>query len=252
MRTRDIRVILFDHAQNMATPSRNRFTGIQVLFEDNHLIAVNKPAGLLVQGDETGDPTLSDWVKAYIKDRYQKPGDVFLGVIHRLDRPVSGVVIFARTSKALVRMNELFAQRKVEKKYLAIVSARPDPLQGRLVHFILKDPDKNIVKTFDHKSNRSGDAKEAILDYELLGSIGDHHLLEVHPLTGRPHQIRAQLARMGSPIYGDVKYGGAKMQHDTSILLHCNRLSFEHPVKKTPVLIEADAPKGQRWDLFGL
>ena len=236
----------------MAHPAKNLLSGIQVLFEDNHLIAVNKPAGVLVQGDETGDPTLADWVKAYIKDRYKKPGDVFLGVIHRLDRPVSGVVVFARTTKALVRMNELFAERKVEKSYLAIVAHRPDPLKGRLTHFILKDTEKNVVKAYEQTGRRTKDAKEAILDFELLASIGDHHLLEVNPLTGRPHQIRVQLSKIGCPIYGDVKYGGPKISHDTSILLHCRSLTFEHPVKKEQVFIEAEAPQGQRWDLFGL
>lgn len=223
---------------------------LQVIYEDNHLIAVNKQPGMLVQGDETGDRPLSEDVKLYIKDRYNKPGDVFLGVIHRLDRPVSGVVVFARTSKALERMNRLFQERKIEKTYLAIVNERPDPITGKLTHFILKDKSKNFVKVFDFQSNRGKDAKEAILEYDLIGEIGTQHLLEVHPLTGRPHQIRAQLSRIGCPIRGDLKYGAPKANEDGSICLHCRKLAFEHPVTKVRVEIKARPPENQFWRVF--
>lgn len=223
---------------------------MEILFEDNHLIAVNKLPGMLVQGDHTGDEPLGEYVKLYIKDRYQKPGDVFLGVIHRLDRPASGVVVFARTSKALERMNRLFAERKIDKTYWAITGHRPNPINGHLSHFIQKDESKNIVKAYDKLSNRTPDAKKAELDYELIGEIGDNFLLKVHLHTGRSHQIRAQLAKMGWPIRGDVKYGFPKPNRDSSIHLHCRSLSFMHPVKKEPVMIIAKPPNEQIWNLF--
>ncbi|MEY3051189.1 MAG: hypothetical protein RLY31_974 [Bacteroidota bacterium] len=223
---------------------------MEILFEDNHLIAVNKPAGLLVQGDQTGDAPIGDYVKLYIKDRYAKPGDVFLGVIHRLDRPASGVTVFARTSKSLERMNRLFAERQIRKTYLAIVGRRPDELSGSLTHYILKDPSKNIVKAFDQPSNRAKDARKAELSYQLVGEIGQFFLLEIELHTGRPHQIRAQLAKIGCPIRGDVKYGYPKPNSDGSINLHCQSLSFLHPVKKEPVTIEGDPPREQAWNLF--
>ena len=225
-------------------------SNMQIIYEDNHLIAINKPAGWLVQGDETRDKPLSEWVKEYIKVRYKKPGDVFLGVIHRLDRPVSGVVVFARTSKALTRMNELFKERKVEKTYWAITSTRPDPLKGHLSHYLLKDPTRNIVKAYDQLGRRTAEAKLAELDYELMAEIGHNHLLEVHPITGRPHQIRVQLSKMGWPIKGDVKYGSPSGLDDGSISLHCRELAFEHPVKKERIRIEADPPATQLWKLF--
>ncbi|MCB0630869.1 MAG: RluA family pseudouridine synthase [Saprospiraceae bacterium] len=223
---------------------------IQVLYEDNHLIAVNKPAGWLVQGDATGDTTLADWVKVYIKNRYQKPGDVFLGVIHRIDRPVSGAVIFARTSKALERMNRLFHDREVQKTYLAVTTERPNPLTGHLTHYLVKDRERNVAKAYDQMSNRAKGAKKSELEYELVGELGGHHLLKVNPITGRPHQIRVQLAKMGWPIRGDVKYGFKQPNTDLSIHLHCYQLRFEHPVKKEPVLITAELPRDQVWDMF--
>jgi 23S rRNA pseudouridine1911/1915/1917 synthase len=225
---------------------------IRVLYEDNHLIAVNKPAGWLVQGDATGDTTLADWVKVYIKNRYQKPGDVFLGIIHRLDRPVSGVVIFARTSKGLERMNRLFREREVRKTYLAITGERPYPLKGKLIHFLTKDRERNIAKAYDRMSNRAKGAKKGELEYELIGELGGHHLLKVNPITGRPHQIRAQLGKMGWPIRGDVKYGYNQLNQDLSIHLHCHRLSFVHPVKKEAVTITAEPPRDQVWELFDI
>jgi 23S rRNA pseudouridine1911/1915/1917 synthase len=223
---------------------------IEVIYEDNHLIVINKPAGVLVQGDETGDEPLLDVVKAYIKNRYNKPGDVYLGVVHRIDRPVSGAVIFARTSKALERMNALFAERKVEKTYWAIVKDRPEPLTATLVNYLDKDKEKNVTKVLNGPSRRHPDAKQAELSYDLMSSMGNYHLLEVHPTTGRSHQIRAQLAHIGCPIRGDVKYGYHAPNADASISLHCRMMTFIHPVQKTPVELVADPPKEQVWNVF--
>lgn len=223
---------------------------LQVIYEDNHLIAVNKPAGWLVQGDITGDAPISDAVKAYIKEKYKKPGDVFLGVIHRIDRPVSGVVIFARTTKALTRMNKLFLEKGIKKTYLAITEIRPDPLSGHLTHYLVKDANTNKAKAYDQPSNRAKDAKKSELKYELKGGLAGHQLLEINPLTGRPHQIRVQLAKMGWPIRGDVKYGYPEPNADGSIHLHCKEMSFMHPVKNEPVRIVAKLPKDQIWGLF--
>lgn len=226
---------------------------IKVLFEDNHLIAVRKPAGMLVQGDITGDRTLADWVKKYIKDRYNKPGDVFLGIIHRLDRPVSGVVVFARTSKALTRMNEAFRDRKIKKTYWAVTINRPAKLEDTLVHFLLKDTTKNKTKAYIKLSNRAAKAKRAELKYKTIGVLGDHSVLEVNLLTGRPHQIRVQLSAIGCPIKGDLKYGGDQIQDDSSfIYLHSRSLEFIHPVKKEPVKIIANVADRQMWREFSL
>ncbi len=226
---------------------------LQVLFEDNHLIAVNKPAGILSQGDSTGDTTVIDWTKNYIKLRYNKPGDVFLGSIHRLDRPVSGVILFARTSKALTRMNEMFQDRKVTKTYWAIVSSQPDPIVGSLKGYIYKDKDKNRSKVLPKAdSNRHKGAKLAKLDYRLLGRVGTNVLLEVKPETGRPHQIRVQLAdQLKTPIRGDLKYGDRNRNEDGNINLHSRSLEFLHPVKKEQVKIIAPVPReDQLWGLF--
>lgn len=225
---------------------------LSVIYEDNHLIAVNKPSGWLVHGDETGDLTLGDLVKEYIKIRYDKPGDVFLGTIHRIDRPTSGTVIFARTSKALERMNKLFAEQKVKKTYYAIVRKRPEPIVGELVHWLLRDTDKNITRAYDAPSNRNKGAKEATLEYELAGEIDHHYMLKINPHTGRQHQIRAQLSKFGCPILGDIKYGSERPHHDgRSIYLHCGSISFEHPTQKTPIIITADFPEGDRiWSMF--
>jgi len=225
---------------------------LQVLFEDNHLIAVNKPAGYLSQPDQTGDVSMVEAVKAYIKQRYQKPGDVFLGLVHRLDRPVSGVLLFARTSKGLTRMNNLFRDRKVKKTYWAVVSEQPNPTEGKLVGFIHKDPVKNKVKVLQKAdSNRHKGAKRAELEYALKGRLGNSVLLEVNPKTGRPHQIRAQLAHNGTPIRGDIKYGFRIPNEDGNIHLHSRALAFEHPVKKEPVSILAPVPSNdQVWQMF--
>ncbi len=224
---------------------------LQVLYEDNHLIAINKPAGYLVQGDQTGDQPLTEYVKEYIKLQYNKPGDVFLGVVHRLDRPVSGALIYARTSKGLSRMNEVFRDRAIEKTYWAICTDQPAELEGQLEHFILKDKKANRAKAFDQMSRRAEGAKKAELTYRTLGRIGMHTLLEVSPKTGRPHQIRVQLSKINCPIKGDLKYGYPTPNDDGSIHLHCRSMSFIHPVKKEPITITANPPElEQSWRLF--
>lgn len=228
---------------------KTNLQGLSVIYEDNHIIAINKPAGALVHGDETGDKTLADSVKEYIKIRYNKPGDVFLGVIHRLDRPVSGVVIFARTSKALIRMNKMLQEKTISKKYLAIVSARPEELSATLIHHISKDESKNIVKAY--ASKKSG-TKEAILNYQLKGELDGKILLEVEPLTGRPHQIRAQLSKINCPIVGDLKYGATYPLQDKSIALHCRQMSFLHPVGNEPITIKAEPPHIFPWNTFSI
>jgi len=225
---------------------------LQVLFEDNHLIAVNKPVGYLVHGDETGDTPLTDFVKDYIAFRYKKPGAVYLGVIHRLDRPASGIVLFARTSKGLTRMNDIFKRRKVEKTYWAITAKRPDPLEGELTHFIGKDREKNQAKAFSRMSNQAKEmqAKKARLSYRMVGEIDSRTLLEISLETGRPHQIRAQLSSIGCAIVGDVKYGYPNPDPDGGIHLHARSISFEHPVKKEAVTITADPPDELLWNKF--
>ncbi|MEM8909292.1 MAG: RNA pseudouridine synthase, partial [Bacteroidota bacterium] len=221
-----------------------------VIYEDNHLIAVNKPAGYLVHGDATGDTPLTEYVKAYIKVRYKKPGAVFLGVIHRLDRPVSGTILFARTSKALSRMAQLFKDKAVEKKYWAVTKARPNPISGTLKHYLLKDHSKNVTKAYQQIGKRTSKAKLAELSYELISEIDHHYLVEVRPITGRPHQIRVQLASIDCPIIGDVKYGFRKGNENGSIHLHCREMSFIHPVKKEKVTIGCQPPEGQIWNRF--
>lgn len=220
---------------------------IHVLYEDNHLIVVNKPAGILVQADRTGDETLADQAKAYIKNKYNKPGDVFLGVVHRLDRPVSGIVVFARTSKALERMNKLFRDREIRKVYWALSRKRPPLEEGTLVNYILKNPSTNKA----HIKLKAGKgAQQSTLDYTLLSRISEYYLLEIRPETGRPHQIRVQLSHAGCPIVGDVKYGDAKPSRDKRIYLHAREISFIHPVKKEPLRITAGLPKEQVWQMF--
>lgn len=220
---------------------------LQVLYEDNHLVVINKQWGDLVQGDKTGDTTLGDDVKEYIKRKYKKPGDVFLGVVHRLDRPVSGAVLFARTSKGLERMNKLFKDREVEKVYWAITKNKPAELEGTLVNWLKKDSKQNTVKAYN---NDKKGGQRAELSFRLIGRMAEYYLLEVRPMTGRPHQIRVQLAKMGCPILGDVKYGGEKTKDRSGIYLHSRELNFDHPVKKEPVRISAKPPKDQIWSLF--
>lgn len=217
------------------------------IFEDNHLLIVNKPAGMLVQGDQTGDVTLADEYKAYIKKKYNKPGDVFLGVVHRLDRPVSGLVILARTSKALERMNKLFKERSIDKTYWAITTHKPPATEDVLTHWLKKNTKINKATASNKKV--SG-AQEAKLSYQMIGRIGGYYLLEVKLMTGRPHQIRVQLAKIGCPVLGDVKYGYAHPNKDGNIHLHSKAIAFEHPVKKEKMAFTAPLPDDQIWHLF--
>lgn len=221
-----------------------------VIYEDNHLLAVHKPAGILVHADVTGDESLSDVVKEYIRKRYGKPGEAFLGVIHRIDRPVSGVVLFAKTTKALQRMNEMFKNREVQKTYLAITEQRPAELEEELIHYLIKDEQKNIARASISARGDFKHGKLSHLKYKLIASLGDHHLLEVMPYTGRPHQIRCQLGKIECPIRGDLKYGAQRTNFDGNICLHAYSLSFMHPVKKEPVTIKAKPPKDQVWGIF--
>lgn len=220
---------------------------ITVLHEDNHLLVVNKASGILVQGDATGDVPLAELCKEYIKEKYNKPGAVFLGVVHRLDRPVSGVVVLARTSKALERMNELFRDRQTKKTYWAIVTQKPPRESDTLVHWLLKDEQKN--KTTAYAKEKNG-ALRSELSYKILAHADQQWLLEVNPITGRPHQIRVQLASMGCSIKGDVKYGAEGVNSDASICLHARRLEFIHPVKKEKVILEAPLPSNGLWNNF--
>jgi 23S rRNA pseudouridine1911/1915/1917 synthase len=220
---------------------------MQVLYEDNHVIIVSKAAGEIVQGDKTGDEPLTERVKAYIKEQYAKPGAVFLGVTHRLDRPVSGVVVFARTSKGLARMNELFRQGHVDKTYLAIVANRPPQDAGELRHWLVRNEKQNKSYAYDHPVP---DSKEARLRYRLAGQSDRYFLLAVELLTGRHHQIRCQLARMGCPIRGDLKYGAPRSNPDASISLHAWRIAFEHPVLHRHIQAEAPLPQDVLWQVL--
>lgn len=216
-----------------------------VLFEDNHLLVVNKAAGVLVQGDATGDTPLVELCKQYLAKKYDKPGAVFLGVVHRLDRPVSGIVVLARTSKALERMNELFRTKQTQKTYWAIVKKKPAQPEGQLVHWLQKDSVKN--KTTAYSRETTG-ALKSELSYKLMQAVDDHWLVEVSPVTGRPHQIRVQLASIGCVIRGDVKYGYAVANDDASINLHARKLAFIHPVKKERMEFEAPLPDEYYWN----
>ena len=216
---------------------------LEILYEDNHLIAVNKKSGDLVQGDKTGDSPLSDYVKAYIKKKYKKPGEVFLGTIHRLDRPTSGIVLYARTSKALSRMNEQFRNKEVQKTYWAVVDKAPPNKSGTLENNLQKNQKQN--KSYVTKGQ---DGKQAILDYKLLKKLDNFYHLEIKPKTGRHHQIRVQLAHIGCIVKGDLKYGAKRSNKDASIHLLAQRLEFTHPVKKEPITIIAPAPKESLWE----
>ena len=216
---------------------------IEVLYEDNHLIAVNKKSGDIVQGDKTGDTPLSDFVKSYIKKKYNKPGEVFLGTIHRLDRPTSGVVLYARTSKALSRMNEQFREKQVHKTYWAVVEKKPPTESGTLENYLQKNQKQN--KSYVTKIKVG---KHAILDYKLLRKLDNFFHLEIKPKTGRHHQIRVQLATIGCIIKGDLKYGAKRSNKDASIHLLAQKLEFVHPVTKENITIVAPAPKESVWD----
>ena len=218
---------------------------MKILYEDNHLIAVRKRVGDIVQGDKTGDVPLSDMVKNFLKDKYQKPGNVYLGVVHRLDRPVSGVVLFAKTSKALPRLNKMFAEHKgVKKTYLAIVANKPSQPQGILTHWLTRNEKQNTARAYDREVPGS---KKAVLDYRLLAQSERYFLLEIELHTGRHHQIRCQLSKMGCPIRGDLKYGAPRSNPDGGISLHAWRLELEHPVSHQNIVIEAPLPEERLW-----
>lgn len=215
-----------------------------VVYEDNHVIIVNKSSSEIVQGDKTGDKPLSETVKEYIKEAYAKPGNVFLGVVHRLDRPVSGVVLFARTSKALPRLNDMFRNGEVRKTYWAIVKDAPPQPSGTLEHWLVRNEKQNKSYAYDREVPNS---KKAILNYRVIGSSDNYYLLEVDLKTGRHHQIRCQLAKMGCPIKGDLKYGAKRSNPDGSISLHARSISFTHPVSKQPIEAVAPVPEDNLW-----
>jgi 23S rRNA pseudouridine1911/1915/1917 synthase len=219
----------------------------EILYEDNHLIAVYKKSSDLAQGDKTGDISLDTEIKKYLAEKYKKPGEVFLGVVHRLDRPVSGVILFARTSKALVRFNEMFRTKQVKKIYLAIVKERPPEDEATITHFLKKNEQQNKSYVYDSEVKGS---KEASLTYRLKGRSERYYLLEVELHSGRHHQIRAQLAKIGCPVKGDLKYGYPRSNEDGSISLFARKLEFIHPVKKEPVSIIAHFPEGDIWSVF--
>lgn len=213
---------------------------LQILFEDNHIIAVNKRVGDIVQGDKTGDKPLSDIVKEYIKEKYNKPGEVYLGVVHRLDRPTTGIIIFARTSKALSRLNDLFKNRETRKSYWAVVKNQPPKSQDTLVHYLKRNEKNNTSKAY---SSQVQDSKQASLEYKIIKTLNSYFVLEINLHTGRHHQIRAQLSAIGCPIKGDLKYGFDRSNPNGGIHLHARALSFVHPVTKELLQITAPVPQ---------
>lgn len=217
---------------------------MEVIYEDNHLIAVNKTCSEIVQGDKTGDTPLSDMLKVWLKEKYCKPGNVYVGVTHRLDRPVSGLVLFAKTSKALPRMNEMFRNGDIKKTYWAIVKNRPTQEEGELVHWLVRNEKQNKSYAYDTEKPES---KKAILHYKLIASSDNYYLLEIDLKTGRHHQIRCQLAKMGCPIKGDLKYGADRSNKDGGISLHAHSAEFIHPVSKQPIKIVAPVPDDNLW-----
>ena len=224
---------------------RSTKENLQVLYEDNHIIIINKQIGDIVQGDKTGDKPLSEVVKEYIKDKYNKPGKVFLGVAHRLDRPTSGIVIFAKTSKALERLNKMLREKKIDKTYWAIVKNKPAKDKDTLIHFLKKNPKNN--KSTAYKKELEG-TKKAILHYKITKELNTYYLLEIDLETGRHHQIRCQLANIGCPIKGDLKYGFGRSNKNGGIHLHARKTEFVHPVSKEFIRIEAPLPKDPVWD----
>jgi len=217
---------------------------LEIIYEDNHLIAINKPNGILVHADDTGDSSLEEILKEYIKEKYQKPGNVFLQSCHRLDRPVSGALIFAKTSKGKDRMRQLFTDRKVDKRYLALVTKCPDPFEADLVNWMYKDRDKNIVEVI--KGERPG-AVRARTIYKTLGQVGKYFLVQLHPVTGKSHQLRLHMSFIGSPIVGDVKYGGITIHDPKVLMLHCRQMEFIHPIQQIPIVLKANLPKYPLW-----
>ncbi len=220
---------------------------MQVLYEDNHIIIVSKTVNEIVQGDKTGDVTLLDTVKAYIKEKYNKPGEVFLGLTHRLDRPTSGIVIFARTSKALSRMNELFRKGEVHKTYWAITAKRPPEDEGTLRNMVYKNEKQNKSYLAHPGTN---DAKEAVLNYRIISVSDRYYLWEIDLLTGRHHQIRCQLSAIGCPVRGDLKYGYPRNNPDGGLSLHARRVTFEHPVSHIQIDVTAPVPQEKMWQVF--
>lgn len=223
---------------------RSTKENLEVLYEDNHILIVNKKAGDIVQGDKTGDTPLSEIAKKYIKDKYNKPGNVFLGVVHRLDRPTSGIIIFARTSKALERLNKMLREKTIQKTYWALVKNKPQKDVDSLIHFLKKNPKNNKSTVFTKEIEGS---KKAILHYKTIKSLDNYHLLEIDLETGRHHQIRTQLAYIGSPIKGDLKYGFSRSNKDGSIHLHARKIQFTHPVSKEEISLDAPLPKDAIW-----
>ena len=220
-------------------------SNLQVLYEDNHIIVVNKRAGDIVQGDKTGDKPLSDVVKEYIAEKYNKPGNVYLGTVHRLDRPTTGLVIFAKTSKVLPRLNKLFVSKNISKTYWALVKNQPEKKSDSLTHWLKKNPKNNKSKAH---INQVPDSKKAILHYKTIKTLDNYFLLEVNLETGRHHQIRVQLSNIGSSIKGDLKYGFDRSNKDASISLHARNIKFVHPVSKIELDITAPLPKDAIWD----
>ena len=220
---------------------------MEVIYEDNHIIIVSKTSSEIVQGDKTGDTPLSETVKQYLKEKYHKPGNVFVGVVHRLDRPVSGLVVFAKTSKALARLNEMFKNGDVHKTYWVVVKNCPREPEATLEHYLVRNEKQN--KSYAYDREKPG-AKKAILHYRLIGRSENYYLLEVDLKTGRHHQIRCQLAKIGCPIKGDLKYGFPRSNPDGSISLHARRVSFVHPVSKELIDVEAPLPDGNLWHGF--
>ncbi|MDC9721485.1 MAG: RluA family pseudouridine synthase [Urechidicola sp.] len=218
---------------------------LQVLHEDNHIIVVNKRAGDIVQGDKTGDKPLSEVVKSYIKDKYNKPNNVYLGVVHRLDRPTSGIVIFAKTSKALERLNKMLREKQIDKTYWAVVKNQPQKNQDTLINWLRKNPKNNKSTAFGNETEGS---KKAILHYKLIKKLDNFYLLEIDLETGRHHQIRSQLSAIGCPIKGDLKYGFNRSNKDASIHLHARKIVFTHPVSKEKIEVLAPAPKDVIWE----
>ncbi|NGX84968.1 RluA family pseudouridine synthase [Aequorivita sp. KMM 9714] len=228
--------------------SKNHSTkeNLQVIYEDNHLIVINKRPGDIVQGDKTGDMPLSEVVKEYIAEKYNKPGAVYLGVVHRLDRPTSGIVLFAKTSKALTRLNKLFAKRETQKIYWALVKNAPPKTEDTLIHFLKRNPKQN--KSYAH-IKEVPESKKAILHYKLIQKLDNYYLLEIELETGRHHQIRSQLSAIGCPIKGDLKYGFDRSNPDGSIHLHASKLTLVHPVQKEEFTFEAPNPTDVLWDV---
>ncbi|WP_396192709.1 RluA family pseudouridine synthase [Flavobacterium sp.] len=220
-------------------------SNLQILHEDNHIIVINKRVGDIVQGDKTGDKPLSEIVKEYIKDKYEKPGEVFLGVVHRLDRPTTGIVVFAKTSKALERLNKMFSERATSKTYWAVVKNKPPKSEDKLIHFLKRNEKNNTSKAH---LKEVPDSKKASLDYKIIKELNNYFALEINLHTGRHHQIRAQLQAIGSPIKGDLKYGFDRSNPDGGIHLHARKLSFIHPVSKENIEIIAPTPSDAIWN----